>query len=78
LHGQYDELLTILKLNGYPSVRSAYFFTGDYIDRGIYAVEILVTLIAWKCLYPDILFMIRGNHESKQVHKVHGYIYNEL
>jgi serine/threonine-protein phosphatase 5 len=73
LHGQYNELLTILKLNGNPSVKSAYLFTGDYVDRGVYAVEILVTLMAWKCLYPDNVFMIRGNHENKQVHKVHGY-----
>eukprot|EP00826_Nyctotherus_ovalis_P017002 TRINITY_DN14967_c0_g1_i1.p1 TRINITY_DN14967_c0_g1~~TRINITY_DN14967_c0_g1_i1.p1 ORF type:complete len:135 (+),score=16.64 TRINITY_DN14967_c0_g1_i1:304-708(+) len=72
LHGQYSELLTIFKLNGYPTATSAYFFTGDYVDRGYYSIEVLITLMAWKCLHPNTVHLIRGNHENRQVHKLHG------
>ena len=72
IHGQYKEVLKIFKLNGYPTEKSVYVFNGDFVDRGKQSIEVLITLLLWKCLYPKSFYLIRGNHENKQIHKVHG------
>ena len=72
-HGQYYDLLNIFKINGYPSKTNPYLFNGDFVDRGSFSVEIVVSLIAWKLLYPDHFFMSRGNHESKNLNKMYGF-----
>lgn len=72
-HGQYYDLLNIFKINGYPSKTNPYLFNGDFVDRGSFSVEVIVTLIAWKLLYPNHLFMSRGNHESKNLNKLYGF-----
>jgi serine/threonine-protein phosphatase 5 len=72
IHGQYYDLLKLLELNGGPSSKHFYMFNGDFVDRGSFSVEVILLLIAWKCLYPDYVHLIRGNHENKQVHKWHG------
>lgn len=72
-HGQYYDLLNIFKINGYPSENNQYLFNGDFVDRGSFSVEIVITLIAWKLLYPKSFFMSRGNHESKNLNKMYGF-----
>lgn len=49
IHGQYYDLLNIFKLNGAPAEHNKYLFNGDFVDRGSFSVECIVTLIAWKC-----------------------------
>eukprot|EP00826_Nyctotherus_ovalis_P066471 TRINITY_DN9825_c0_g1_i1.p1 TRINITY_DN9825_c0_g1~~TRINITY_DN9825_c0_g1_i1.p1 ORF type:complete len:147 (+),score=26.86 TRINITY_DN9825_c0_g1_i1:70-510(+) len=72
LHGQYKDLLAIFKLNGYPSEEAVFVFNGDFIDRGRNSIEVMLTLLLWKCVCPKTFFLIRGNHENKQQHKFHG------
>lgn len=72
-HGQYYDLLNIFKINGYPSKTNPYLFNGDFVDRGSFSVEIVVSLLAWKLLYPNNFFMSRGNHESKNLNKMYGF-----
>lgn len=72
-HGQYYDLLNIFKVNGYPSKTNPYLFNGDFVDRGSFSVEVVVTLIAWKLLYPNHLYLSRGNHESKNLNKMYGF-----
>lgn len=72
-HGQFYDLLNIFKINGYPEPKNMYLFNGDFVDRGSFSVEIVITLIALKILYPKHFFMSRGNHESKNLNKLYGF-----
>ena len=73
LHGQFYDLLHIFEINGYPSEKNPYLFNGDYVDRGVFSLECVTTLIAYKILYPNHLFMARGNHESVNLNQMYGF-----
>lgn len=73
IHGQYYDLMNIFKINGNPSEDNPYVFNGDFIDRGSFAVEVIMTLLAWKVCLPQHFFMSRGNHEAKQLNKMYGF-----
>ena len=73
IHGQYYDLMNIFKINGSPSEENPYVFNGDFIDRGSFSVEVIMTLLAWKVCFPQHFFMSRGNHEAKQLNKMYGF-----
>lgn len=73
VHGQYYDLLNIWQLNGDPSETNPYLFNGDFVDRGSFSVEVILALLAWKCLYPEHMHLSRGNHESKNMNKIYGF-----
>ena len=72
LHGRFFDLLRIFTNFGFPNVTN-YLFLGDLVDRGDDAIDILVLLFAFKILYPNNLFVIRGNHETDAVMGVYGF-----
>ncbi|CAG8515099.1 649_t:CDS:10 [Ambispora gerdemannii] len=73
VHGQYYDLLNIFKINGLPSEKNIYLFNGDFVDRGSFSVEIILTLFAYQWLYPNSLYLTRGNHETDDMNKVYGF-----
>lgn len=73
IHGQYYDLLNIWSINGNPSEENPYLFNGDFIDRGSFSVEVVLSLLAWKVALPNHLFMARGNHESRNLNKMYGF-----
>ncbi|CAM8948496.1 unnamed protein product [Rhodiola kirilowii] len=73
VHGQFYDLLNIFELNGLPSEDNPYLFNGDFVDRGSFSLEVILTLFAFKCMSPSAMYLARGNHESKSMNKIYGF-----
>lgn len=41
-----------------------FLFMGDYVDRGIFGVEVVLFLYAMKLVFKETFCLLRGNHES--------------
>ncbi|NWR97394.1 PPP5 phosphatase, partial [Motacilla alba] len=72
-HGQFYDLLNIFELNGLPSEANPYIFNGDFVDRGSFSVEVILTLFGFKLLYPDHFHLLRGNHETDNMNQIYGF-----
>lgn len=67
IHGNYNDLIRFSKMLGmYRAthvVPSKFLFLGDYVDRGRFSIEVVAYLFAMKVLYPNRIFLLKGNHE---------------
>eukprot|EP01052_Picozoa_sp_SAG31_P042958 SAG31_NODE_6995_length_1824_cov_3.600000_1_plen_122_part_01 len=70
LHGQFYDLLELFRVGG-ECPDTNYVFLGDYVDRGHYSIETLLLLLSLKVKFPRRIYMIRGNHESRQITQVY-------
>ncbi len=64
LHGDFDALAKVVRL--WISRFSSYnmLFLGDYVDRGPRQVEVATAVAHLRSLYPDKVYLLRGNHEA--------------
>lgn len=46
---------------------------GDFVDRGAWGVEVVLTLAALKLAIPAQVFLLRGNHECEALASVYGF-----
>lgn len=72
-HGQFYDVLNIFKMNGYPSSSNPYLFNGDFVDRGSFSLEVILTYLLFKFACPDGIYLTRGNHETKNMNKIYGF-----
>ena len=73
IHGQYYDLINLFKINGNPSEENPYLFNGDFVDRGSFAAECIITLMAWKICLPQHFHLNRGNHECRTLTSMYGF-----
>ncbi|CAN5885240.1 metallophosphoesterase family protein [soil metagenome] len=68
LHGDFTSLNGIMNKINYEEYlkteSNILIFLGDYIDRGKYSLEVLLFLCGIKSIFPNNVFMLRGNHEA--------------
>ena len=64
IHGQFFDLVKMLDLVGKIGDLN-FVFLGDYVDRGMFAFEVVASLYALKLCYPNKITLLRGNHECR-------------
>jgi len=70
IHGNLEDLHffsdNIWRL-GMSLTAGNFVFLGDYVDRGLNCLECIGYLFAMKLLMPEKVFLLRGNHETRDV-----------
>ncbi len=78
LFGNYVDLMRFFDIWKMPSDNGDitgfdYLFLGNYVDRGNFNLETICLLMALKLKYPKQIFLLRGNHEDRNVNKYLGF-----
>jgi diadenosine tetraphosphatase ApaH/serine/threonine PP2A family protein phosphatase len=70
IHGNLEDLHffsdNIWRL-GMSLTAGNFLFLGDYVDRGMSCLEVIAYLMAMKLQLPHKVFLLRGNHETRDV-----------
>ena len=72
-HGQFYDVLNIFEINGLPHRTNPYLFNGDFVDRGSFSLEVILTFLLFKLSDPECIYLTRGNHETKNMNKIYGF-----
>ena len=79
IHGNLPDLVQFFNKYSWPDKRKGdilsmnYVFLGDFVDRGSFSLEVVAVLFALKVLYPTKVYLIRGNHEDRNMNMHYGF-----
>lgn len=74
IHGQLIDLFTLFETKKDTIGGRPYLFLGDYVDRGYYSLETFLYLACLKIKDPTKIYLLRGNHECREVSKTYGFL----
>ena len=60
-------------VGGFPSADNPFIFNGDMVDRGMFAFEIVMSLLMIKLEDPAAVHILRGNHETSDMNESYGF-----
>lgn len=80
LFGQYFDLLNLFRKFGVPEETMIgsdiecmdYLFLGNYVDLGMFSLEVIILLFGLKLKYKSLITLLRGAHENALLNKVRG------
>ncbi len=64
-----DYLIKVIQIN--PNIKIIWL--GDYVDRNPFDLQNLAFIISFWLLFPDNVFLLRGNHEDSSVCSRYGF-----
>lgn len=71
LHGSFSDMKTVFTqvsvFGNWALLSMPVLLLGDYVDRGAYCVELVLTLFARALVSPSHVRMLRGNHEDREI-----------
>ncbi|ESL08307.1 protein phosphatase [Trypanosoma rangeli SC58] len=71
IHGSFADLKfiadSVMPFRHWSLMTMSVLFLGDYVDRGLHDVEVVLYLLAWQALCPETVIILRGNHEDEDV-----------
>ena len=76
IHGNLSDLMHYYELFWslpLEMLTGNFVFLGDYVDRGNQSLEVFLFLLMLKILKPDNFIILRGNHETAEMHKCFNF-----
>jgi len=72
-HGQFYDLLRLFEIAGGAPPINKFLLVGDFVDRGKQSIETMCILLAFKVKYPNMIYLLRGNHECNSITRMYGF-----
>lgn len=73
IRGHFLALLRLLEVKG-PPPQSKYVFLGNYVGFGDQSVLTICLLLAYKCKFPESIYLLRGMHETGRLGFSNGFM----
>ena len=62
-----------MRLVGGSPPKNTFLMMGDFVDRGQQSIETICLMLAYKIRYPDKMYLLRGNHECREISRMYGF-----
>lgn len=66
-------MLRLFEISGGGPPNNKFLLVGDFVDRGKQSIETMCLLLAYKIKCPNMIFLLRGNHECNSITRMYGF-----